>query len=128
MEALRLLAGWIAEESSVDRVACMGDARSEVKDRLGRKLAAFMPGDSHRRLRYTAEFSEETAALVLLPVWIGTARYGSKEKQVRVLLNGQTGEVVGQVPKSWWKITFLALLVGIPLLFMGFVGVIRVLS
>ena len=124
----RLLAGWIAEESSVDRGTCMGDARGEARDRLGGKLAAFMPGDSHRNLRYTAEFSEETAALVLLPVWIGTARYGSKEKQVRVLLNGQTGEVVGRVPKSWWRILLfvLGLLVGVPLLFMGVVGVLGV--
>jgi hypothetical protein len=108
----------------------MGDARSEVTAQLGRKLEAFMPGDSHRNLRHTAEFLEETAALVLLPVWIGTARYGADEQRVRVLLNGQTGEVVGRVPKSWWKITLfvLALLVGVPLLCMGLVGVIRVFS
>ena len=126
----RILAGWIAEEASVDRGTCMGDARSEAMDRLGRKLEAFMPGDSHRNLRHTAEFLEETAALVLLPVWIGTARYGADEQRVRVLLNGQTGEVVGRVPKSWWKITLfvLALLVGVPLLFMGLVAVTRVFS
>ena len=122
----RLLAGWIAEESSVDRSSCMGDARSEAKGRIGRKLQAFMPGDSHRNLRFTSEFSEETAALVLLPIWIGTARYGADDKQVRVLLNGQSGEVVGRVPKSWLKITLIVvvLVVALPLLFMGFAGLL----
>jgi DNA-directed RNA polymerase subunit RPC12/RpoP len=117
----RLLAGWIAEEASVDRTACMGDARGEAETRLGRSISAFMPGDSHRNLRYAAEFSEETAALVLLPVWIGSARYGADEEQVRILMNGQSGEVVGSVPKSWMKILalVLAVLVGLPLLLMG---------
>jgi phage FluMu protein Com len=100
----RALAGWIAEQASVDRVACMGDARGEAEDRIGRELGGFMPGDSHRSLRYSTEFQEETASLVLLPVWIGTARYGAKREQVRILLNGQSGEVVGRVPKSALKI------------------------
>ncbi len=100
----RALAGWIAEQSSVDRVACMGDARGEAEDRIGRELGGFMPGDSHRSLRYSTEFQEETASLVLLPVWIGSARFGPKHEQIRILLNGQSGEVVGRVPKSGRKI------------------------
>jgi hypothetical protein len=117
----RLLAGWIAEEASVDRAACMGDARDEAQEQLGEQLSGFMPGDSYRNLRYSSEFSEETASLVLLPMWIGVARYGSKGEQVRVLLNGQTGELVGEVPKSWVKISLflLGVLVCLPLLWIG---------
>jgi len=100
----RALAGWIAEQASVDRDACMGDARGEAEDRIGEGLGSFMPGDSYRNLRFASTFHEETASLVLLPVWIGTARYGSKEEKIRVLLNGQSGEVIGRVPKSSLKI------------------------
>ena len=105
----RALAGWIAEQASVDRSACMGDARGEAEELLGRELSGFMPGDSHRNLRYTPEFKEETASLVLLPVWIGTARYGSKGAQVRILLNGHSGEIVGRVPKSALKVILFIL-------------------
>jgi hypothetical protein len=100
----RLLAGWAAECASLDLDSCMREARGEAGERLGQELSSFMPGDSYVDLSYSAEFSEETAALVLLPIWIGVARYGKEGEQVRVLLNGQTGEVVGQAPKSWPKI------------------------
>ena len=100
----RLLAGWTAEGASLDQDSCMSEARSEAEERLGRELSSFMPGDSYRGLSYSAEFSEETAALVLLPIWIGVARYGKNGETVRVLLNGQTGEVVGRAPKSWARI------------------------
>ena len=123
----RALAGWIAEQASVDRAACMGDARSEAEERIGRELGGFMPGDSHRSLRYSTEFQEETASLVLLPVWIGSARYGPKQEQIRILLNGQSGEVVGRVPKSALKIALflmgalalIALAVGLMVLASG---------
>ena len=121
----RALAGWIAEQATVDRAACMGDARAEASERLGQRLGRFMPGDSHRNLRYTADFKEETASLVLLPVWIGAARYGESGEQVRVLLNGLSGEIVGHVPKSGWKIALFVLgVVVVLLLLLGLAGFI----
>ncbi|MDE0892243.1 MAG: hypothetical protein OSB14_08675 [Planctomycetota bacterium] len=104
----RLLAGWSAEGASLELDSCLAEARHEAEARLGQELSGFMPGDSYVDLSYSSEFSEETSSLVLLPVWIGVARYGSKGEQVRVLLNGQTGEVVGSVPKSWTKILLFA--------------------
>ena len=119
----RALAGWLAEQATVDRAACMGDARSEASDRLGEKLSRFMPGDKHRSLRFSAEFREETASLVLLPVWIGTARYGKEGEQIRLLLNGHSGEVVGRVPKSPWKIAlFILALVGVLAFVLSVIG------
>ena len=44
---------------------------------------------------------------VLRPVWISAYRY--RDKGYRFLSNGQTGEVSGESPKSWWKIGFLVL-------------------
>jgi Ni,Fe-hydrogenase I cytochrome b subunit len=46
---------------------------------------------------------------VLFPVWIASYRYRSKI--YRFLINGQTGEVQGQAPVSWIKITLVVLLV-----------------
>ena len=44
---------------------------------------------------------------VLLPVWIAAYRY--KDKPYQFLVNGQTGEVVGKAPWSFWKIFFFSL-------------------
>jgi hypothetical protein len=46
---------------------------------------------------------------VLLPIWIAAYRYNGKPYQF--LVNGQTGEVVGLAPWSFWKIFFACLAV-----------------
>ena len=46
---------------------------------------------------------------VLLPVWIAAYRY--RGKVFRFLVNGQTGEIVGQAPWSIPKIAALVILV-----------------
>lgn len=39
---------------------------------------------------------------VLLPVYIGAYRYG--DAVYRVLVNGESGKLVGKAPTSWWKV------------------------
>src|SRR5262249_21980552 len=53
------------------------------------------------------QFSSVTFKHVLLPIWIAAYRY--KDKPYQFLVNGQTGEVVGRAPWSFWKI-FLTIL------------------
>ena len=45
--------------------------------------------------------------LILLPIWISAYRY--MEKVFRFLVNGRTGEVQGERPYSWIKITLFVL-------------------
>ena len=52
-------------------------------------------------------YSSETFKHVLLPIWIASFRY--QDKPYQFLVNGQTGEVVGKAPWSFWKIFFLVL-------------------
>ena len=63
-----------------------------------------------------AAMSEEHLALTLLPVWVLPVRYAPDKPVVRLLVNGQTGRVFGDPPRSWLKI---ALAVGLAL---GVVG------
>jgi hypothetical protein len=44
---------------------------------------------------------------VLVPVWIGVYRH--KDVPYRVLVNGQTGEIVGEAPISWMKVALVTL-------------------
>lgn len=109
-----VISGWIAEEASLTRHECLALAHDETVARVGRELAAFMPGDSHRALDYEVVVREESAELVLLPLWVFAVRYAEAKPPVRVLINGQTGKVAGKVPLSWPRIA-LAIVLGLAL-------------
>jgi hypothetical protein len=103
-----LVAGWISEEPSMTREACLELARTESSTKIGRLLREFMPGDSVRGLDHRTGFEHESADLTLLPVWIYAMRYAADRPPVRVLVNGQTGKVWGKVPTSWARIGLIA--------------------
>lgn len=74
-----------------------------------------MPGDSHRDLKWETTLTDEVVDLVLLPVFVFAARYAEGKPPVRLLVNGQTGEVYGKVPLSAPKVA-LAVVLGFLLL------------
>ncbi|HSP80937.1 MAG TPA: hypothetical protein VLQ93_20595, partial [Myxococcaceae bacterium] len=92
-----LVAGWVAEEPSLTREECLELARKEALERVGRRLGGFMPGDSHRELRHETRLEEESLELCLVPVWVLAVRYAPEKPPLRVLVNGQSGEVYGRV-------------------------------
>jgi hypothetical protein len=69
--------------------------------------ASAVPGDTHRNLRIQPSFSSETFKHILVPVWVLAYVYGGRVYQV--LVNGRTGRMAGQYPKSAWKIALLIL-------------------
>lgn len=103
-----LVAGLSAEEPSLTRQESLELARAESKAKVGQLLRAFLPGDSVRGLDYQTEFEEESADLTLLPMWVFAMRFAPEKPPVRLLVNGQTGEVWGRVPTSWAKIAIIA--------------------
>ena len=106
-----VVSGWAAEEATLDRAAGDSAARSEGLQAVKAKLQRFLPGDSSRLESFTTRFSEENTDLVMLPIWVFAARYlsGGEERTLRVLVNGQTGEVQGKLPRSWIKIALFGL-------------------
>jgi ribosomal protein S27E len=66
-------------------------------------------GDQQRVHSVSTRYAEVKFKHVLLPVWISAYRY--RDKAYRFLINGQTGEVSGESPRSWWKIALLVLAV-----------------
>lgn len=99
-----LLAGWIAEEPSLAGEECRRTAQSEMREDIGLDLAAFMPGDSSTNIRADVTFSDEVSHLVLLPVWVFALRFSADKDPIRILINGQNGQVGGRLPTSWAKI------------------------
>ena len=74
-------------------------------------VEGFLPGDSRRLVHLETDFVNEDTDLLLLPVWVFAARWGSERKLLRVLVNGQTGEVQGKVPTSALRVTLAVLFV-----------------
>jgi hypothetical protein len=106
-----LLSGWIAEDPTLQAAECMSLARGEALAKVGHELVAFMPGDSHRGLVYRTTLDRETADLLHVPVWVLAVKHDPKEPLLRVLVNGQTGKVIGAAPLSWVKIMLAVLTV-----------------
>ncbi|MDY7228372.1 hypothetical protein [Hyalangium rubrum] len=105
-----LVAGWITEEPSLAQEQCMEQARDEVTAYVKKRLAAFMPGDSHRELSFSTRFHNEALVVCLLPVWVMALRHDLQKPPLRFLVNGQTGKVYGRVPVSWVKVALAVLL------------------
>jgi hypothetical protein len=101
----KILSGWIAEDPSIDGVQCRESAKGEAIDKIGKRLTAFMPGDSHRDLHYTTRLLNEDLELVLLPVWVLAVPYDDAKPPARIVINGQTGRLAGRPPRSVTKIT-----------------------
>lgn len=102
-----VVSGWAAEEATLDRTAGDSAARDEGMQAIKAQLKRFLPGDHSRLESFSTEFSEENTDLVLLPIWVFAARYqsGGEARTLRILVNGQTGEVEGVLPRSWLKVT-----------------------
>lgn len=107
-----LLAGLTAERPSIDHEQARLTANEELAQRENKAIRSFLPGDECSSVENSTTTEVSDVRLVLLPVWIATYRH--KNKVFRMLVNGQTGEVVGNVPRSWAKIA-------------GFVGCIGVM-
>lgn len=97
-----LSAGWVAELPDIDHTRASQVAADEVAERENRAITGFLPGDTHAQVRNSTQLDVQAVQLVLLPVWIATYRW--QGTVFRVLVNGQTGEVVGTMPRSPWKI------------------------
>jgi hypothetical protein len=124
-----LVSGWAAEEPSLSREESLALARQEGTTQVGRMLRAFLPGDSVRGLDHSTGFENESLDLTLLPMWVFAMRYAADRPPVRLLVNGQTGEVWGKVPTSWAKICLVAAvalgLLAVPLLVAAIAGLLR---
>jgi hypothetical protein len=102
-----LLAGWTAERPTVPRGEAADTASQELAELENAAIAGFLPADAVRDVTNRTEMEVGALKLVMLPVWVGT--YPHADQVLRLLVNGQTGEVVAKLPKSWPKIIALVL-------------------
>jgi hypothetical protein len=68
-----------------------------------------VPGDTYRNLQVQADWSGQTFKHILAPVWLLSYHYGVRSFQC--VMNGVTGAIRGEYPKSPWKIALLVVAV-----------------
>ena len=103
------LPGFTAERYQVDVRQGWQRARERMEEVIRHDVERDIGGDHQRIHSLDTTHSAITFKHVLLPMWICSYRY--KEKIYRFLVNARTGEVQGQRPWSWVKITLTALFV-----------------
>ncbi len=104
------VAGWVVERYQLDLVKAAQSSREVMEKKLYSMCADQVPGDTHRNLVVDSDYSGQTFKHILLPIWLLSYSYGARKFQV--VINGFTGEIAGDYPKSWVKIT-LAILVAL---------------
>jgi hypothetical protein len=97
------LAGWVVERYQIDLVNAAQLARNKMDERLRQLCAQRVPGDTHRNLQVRADYSAQTFKHILVPIWLLSYQFHGKPFQV--VINGYTGAIAGEYPKSWIKIT-----------------------
>lgn len=112
----RLLSGFEAELASVATIDAEQLAIATLREAEGPRVTReLLPGDQNRLESIASEVEIRGRRLVLLPVWVVSYRHGKHGAVLRLLVNGQTGEVVGRVPVSRAKLA-LAILTALALI------------
>jgi len=105
------LAGFRCESYGIDLPAGFEGAKQRMRPTIEGTIRADIGGDHQRISSMRSSYDHITFKHILLPLWVSAYRFN--RKLYRVLINGRTGELIGDRPYSKWKIgtlIFLAVL------------------
>jgi predicted RNA-binding Zn-ribbon protein involved in translation (DUF1610 family) len=108
------VAGWVVERYQIDLVAAAQRARAAMDAKMQALCAQQIPGDTYRNLVVRSDYSKQTFKHILAPVWLLAYSFGAKKFQC--VMNGVTGAIKGEYPKSPWKIALIVLAIFIVVL------------
>lgn len=97
------LSGFRAENYSVGLEAGFERAKQLMAPQINQTIRRDIGGDEQRISSTQVQYSNISFKHLLLPVWVSAFRF--KDKVFRFLVNARTGEVQGERPWSWLKIT-----------------------
>ena len=103
------LAGFESESYRVDLVAGFGIAQQEMQPTIDATIRGDIGGDHQRIGGKDTTYANVTFKHLLLPLWVCSYRF--RDKVYRFVVNARTGEVQGERPWSWIKITLAAIVV-----------------
>lgn len=101
------LSGFRAESYQIDLAEGFETAKQLMKPKIEATICSDIGGDHQRIDSMQVRYDRITFKHLLLPLWISSYRY--RDKTFRFLVNARTGEVRGERPYSWIKITLFVL-------------------
>ena len=102
-----MLAGFMARTYEVELDEGFPIAQKRIDAGIASDVRGLIGGDEQRVTEIKTRYDAITFKHLLLPVWLLAYRYNDKSFQV--LVNAVTGEVQGERPYSFWKITLTVL-------------------
>jgi len=116
----KYLSGFVTEKYTVSLKEGHHWSFQEAKEIGNNWIRRDIGGDTQRIHQADIKLEDETFKHILLPVYISSYRYAGKE--YHFYINGQTGELSGTRPYSFWKIFFLVLLI------LAIIGIIVIIA
>jgi hypothetical protein len=104
-----VLAGFGVEVYRTGLEDGFGQARQRMASAIDAAIRRDIGGDAQRIHAQQTVVDDIRFKHLLMPVWIGSYRFGGKPYQI--VVNGQSGEVEGDRPWSKWKIGLAVLVV-----------------
>lgn len=108
------LCGWRAEAYAFDLPAAWEKGKAVIEQTQAERCKGDVGGDEQRIEEVRNTFRRETFKHVLLPLFVLAYRY--RDRPYQVLVNGQTGEVVGKAPLSLWKVMLVVIPINVLIL------------
>ncbi|MCX7862368.1 MAG: zinc ribbon domain-containing protein [Bacteroidales bacterium] len=105
----KFLSGFRTETYQIDVKEGFEIGKEKMNVAIRQAIRQDIGGDHQQILNMKVHYDDITFKHILLPIWISAYRY--KNKIYRFMVNGQTGEVQGERPYSWVKITLTILFV-----------------
>lgn len=99
--------GWTVERYQVDLSKAAQLNEQDMDGQLRSLCARQVPGDTMRNLQVQRQYTGRTFKHTLVPVWLVGYTYGRTTYQI--VANGYTGQIAGERPYSWVKISFAVL-------------------
>ena len=99
----QMLAGYLARTYEVELDAGFTEAKQRIDAAVAHEVRQRIGGDEQRVHSIDTHYDAITYKHLLLPVWLLAYRF--HEKAYQLMINAGTGEVQGERPWSWVKIT-----------------------
>ncbi len=96
------LSGFLAEKYGIDKENGLRDAQEVMKNKISMDVGYEVHANHVKNMRVAAQYRDVKYKHLLVPVWISAYEY--KGKVYQYLVNGQTGEVQGDMPQSVYKL------------------------
>ncbi|NJB71287.1 DNA-directed RNA polymerase subunit RPC12/RpoP [Saonia flava] len=105
----KYLSGFVTEKYTISLKDGHRQSFQEAKRIAHNWIRQDIGGDTQRIHNTDIKLSNETFKHILLPVYISSYNYNGKD--YHFYINGQTGNISGTHPYSFWKIFFLILII-----------------